>query len=114
MIQLATQLAAALSWWGRGQIGRGYLLASVVLKALVVGIVSMQRLDDKYLVRLSRPVRSTCITHGLADAHGSHLLGLIRSVLHVRHSLLDIRRGFWRILVQIEAELSMCKGSYGV
>lgn len=51
MIQLATQLAAALSWWGREQVGRWYLLASAGLKALVVGIVSMQRLDDQHLVR---------------------------------------------------------------
>lgn len=53
MIQLATQLAAALSWWGRGQVGHWYLLATVGMKALVVGIVSMQRLDDKRLVRTS-------------------------------------------------------------
>lgn len=53
MIQLATQLAAALLWWDRGQVGHWYLLASVGLKAIVVGIVSMQRLDDKRMVRLN-------------------------------------------------------------
>lgn len=58
MIQLTTQLGAALSWWGRGQVGDWYLLASVGLKALVVGVVSMQRLDDKRLVRLSKLICS--------------------------------------------------------
>eukprot|EP00903_Cladosiphon_okamuranus_P022077 g20303.t2 len=58
MIQLATQLAAALSWWGRGQVGHWFLLASVGLKALVVGIVSMQRLDDKWLTRYREDRRS--------------------------------------------------------
>lgn len=50
MIQLSTQLAAALSWWDRGEVGYWYLLASVGMKALVVGVVSMQRLDDRRLV----------------------------------------------------------------
>lgn len=51
LLQLSTQLAAALWWWGKGQVGYWYLLASVGMKALVVGIVSMQRLDDTRLVR---------------------------------------------------------------
>lgn len=58
MIQLATQLAATLSWWGKGQVGHWYLLASVGLKALVVGVVSMHRLDDKRLVRSSELCKS--------------------------------------------------------
>lgn len=58
MIQLATQLAAALSWWDRGQVGHWYLLATVGMKALVVGIVSMQRLDDKRLVRVQELFRT--------------------------------------------------------
>lgn len=65
MIQLATQLAAALSWWGRGKVGHWYLLASVGLKALVVGAVSMQRLDDKWLVRSSKLFLSTRNATGL-------------------------------------------------
>lgn len=50
MIQLSTQLAAALSWWGKGQMGVWLMLVSLGTKLLVVGIVSMQRLDDKRLV----------------------------------------------------------------
>ncbi|CAM9270584.1 unnamed protein product [Hapterophycus canaliculatus] len=51
LLQLSTQLTAALWWWGKGQVGHWYLLASVGMKALVVGIVSMQRLDDTRLTR---------------------------------------------------------------
>ncbi|CAM9121074.1 unnamed protein product, partial [Scytosiphon promiscuus] len=51
LLQLSTQLAAALWWWGKGQMGYWYLWASVGMKALVVGIVSMQRLDDTRLTR---------------------------------------------------------------
>lgn len=80
MIQLSTQLAAALSWWDRGQVGFWYLLVSLGTKVLVVGIVSMQRLDDRRLVsngysvcvcsniccaysRLEAPARDTKTAH---------------------------------------------------
>ena len=49
MIQMGTQMAAALSCWDKGPLGV-YLWLSVGLKALVVGVVSMQRLDDRRLV----------------------------------------------------------------
>lgn len=101
MIQLATQLAAALSWWGKGQVGHWYLLASVGLKALVVGVVSMHRLDDKRLVRLSKLFCSTRKPCGLADAYEA-----VCSLLCRRrpYQLLDSVRGSTPIL----ADWSMC------
>lgn len=84
MIQLATQLAATLSWWGKGQVGHWYLLASVGLKALVVGVVSMHRLDDKRLVRSSELCKSfvePAKPAGLCGCLRSRLLAVMPSAL---------------------------------
>lgn len=50
-MQLGTQLAAILACWGGVSKGFSYLWLSVAMKALAVGVVSMQRLDDARLVR---------------------------------------------------------------
>ena len=62
MIQMATQMAAALSCWDKGSLGL-YLWLSVALKALVVGVVSMQRLDDRRLVSNLKPSRESQHAH---------------------------------------------------
>lgn len=48
-VQLVTQLAAALAYWGEGPAG-SILWLSLTVKALVVGVVYMQRLDDRRIV----------------------------------------------------------------
>lgn len=51
MLQLVTQLATALALWGDGAAGNELWL-SAGMKVLVVGVVSMERLDDKRMVSL--------------------------------------------------------------
>lgn len=57
MIQLGTQMAAALSCWDKGTPGL-YLWLSIAMKALVVGVVSMQRLDDRRLASTIHSVQN--------------------------------------------------------
>lgn len=49
-IQLMTQLAACLGCWGYALSDLICVSVSISMKGLVVGVVSMQRLDDKRLV----------------------------------------------------------------
>lgn len=49
-IQLMTQLAACLGCWGYALSDLIFVSVSIAMKGFVVGVVSMQRLDDKRLV----------------------------------------------------------------
>ena len=54
MIQFVMQLAAALACWNYAYSWLIIFWVSVVTKGIVVGVVSMQRLDDQRLVSIRR------------------------------------------------------------
>lgn len=59
LIQLATQLAATLACWDSESMGFVYVWLSMGMKALVIGVVNMQRLDDKRVVS-NQLIRVSC------------------------------------------------------